>query len=86
MGTLFLIVKSYNFSRWLFTESINVGTTNRVHASAGVTANATASYLSSHVRHQVVPQSLFFIPVSLKAKEVVQGTSVLPAVACHSEV
>jgi len=34
-----------------------------VHGSAGVTANDTASYLSSHVRHQVVPQSILFIPV-----------------------
>jgi hypothetical protein len=57
-----------------------------VHGSARVTANDKASYLSSHVRHQVVPQSLLLIPLSLKAKEVVQGTSVLPAVACHSEV
>jgi len=55
-----------------------------VRGSAWVTANDTTSYFSSHARHQVVPQSL--IPVSLKAKEVVQGTSVLPTVACHSEV
>jgi len=29
LDTLFLTVKSCNFSRWLFTESFNVWTTNR---------------------------------------------------------
>jgi hypothetical protein len=44
----------------------------------------TASYLSSRVHHQVVPQSLH--SSKFKGEEVVQGTSVLPAMSCHSEV
>jgi hypothetical protein len=45
-----------------------------VHGNAGVTVIDTASDLSSLVRRQMVLQYIVFIPVILKAKEVIQGT------------